>query len=75
MLDVVAMSIKVDVEGRLCLPNVLLSALPAFNQVDHVPCLAGGCSTYVEGLFCGTRRCLRDLQPYPDRHQLSKYDH
>ena len=54
--DVVAMSTKADVEGFLCLPNVLLSALPTFNQIDHVPtvaCLAGGCSTYVEGLFCG----------------------
>ena len=27
--------------------------LPPFNQVDHVPCLAGGCSTYVEGLVGG----------------------
>ena len=56
MCDVVAMSTKADVEGFLCLPNVLLSALPTFNQIDHVPtvaCLAGGCSTYVEGLFCG----------------------
>ena len=34
-------------------PNVLFSALPAFDQVDHVPRLAGGCSTYVEGLFRG----------------------
>ena len=47
--DVVAMSIEADVEGVLCLPNVLLSALPAFDQVDHVPCLSGGCSMYVEG--------------------------
>ena len=37
----------------VCLPNVLLSALPAFDQVGHVPCLADGCSTYVEGLFRG----------------------
>ena len=51
--DVVAMSIETDVEGVMCLPNVLLSALPAFDQVDHVPCLSGGCSMYVEGLFRG----------------------
>ena len=51
--DVVAMSIEIDVEGFLCLPNILLSALLAFNQVDHVPCFASGCSTYVEGLFRG----------------------
>ena len=38
--DVVAMSIEADVEGVLCLPNVLLSALHAIDQVDHVPCLA-----------------------------------
>ena len=53
MCDVVAMSIEADVEGFLCLSNVLLSALPAFDQVDHVPCLASGCSTYLEGLFRG----------------------
>ena len=35
----------------MCLSNVLLSALPAFDQVDHVPCLTGGCTTYVESLF------------------------
>ena len=45
--------VKVDVEGVLYLPIVLLSALPAFDQVDYVPCLAGGCSRYVEGLFRG----------------------
>ena len=53
MCDVIEMSIKADVEGVLCLSNVLLSALPAFDQVDHIPCLAGGCSTYVEVLFRG----------------------
>ena len=31
-------------------PNVLFSALSAIDQVDHVPCLAGGHSSYVEGL-------------------------
>ena len=51
--DVVAMSIEADVDGFLCLPNVLLLVLPAFDQVDHVPCLAGGCSMYVEGLSRG----------------------
>ena len=53
--DVVAMTVEADVEGFLCLSNILLTALPAFDQVDHVPCLAGGCSTYmyVEGLFPG----------------------
>ena len=51
--DVVAMSIEADVEGVLCLPNVLLSALPAIDQVDHVPCLAGGRSSYIEGLVHG----------------------
>ena len=51
--DVIAMSVEADVEGVLCLPNILLLVLPAFDQVDHVPCLAGGCSTYVEGLFRG----------------------
>ena len=51
--DVVAMSVEADVDGVLCFSNVLLSALPAFDQVDHVPCLTGGCSTYVEGLFRG----------------------
>ena len=30
--DVIAMSVKADVEGVLCLPNVLLSALPAFGS-------------------------------------------
>ena len=35
------------------LPNVLLSALPAINQVDHVPCLADGCSSYIECLVSG----------------------
>ena len=34
--------------GALCLCNVLLSELPAIDQVDHVPCLAGGRSSYVE---------------------------
>ena len=55
MCDVVAMSIEADVEGVLCLPNVpvLLAALPAIDQVDHVPCLVGGCSSYVEGLVRG----------------------
>ena len=53
MCDVVAMSIEVDVEGVLCLPNVLLSALPAIDQVDYVPCLAGGRSSYVECLVSG----------------------
>ena len=43
--DVVAMSIEADVEGVLCLSNILLSALPAIDQVDHVPCLAGGRSS------------------------------
>ena len=40
-------------EGVLCFSNILLSALPAFNQADHVPCLAGSCSTYIEGLVGG----------------------
>ena len=30
--DVVSMSVEADVEGVLCLPNVLLSALPAFDH-------------------------------------------
>ena len=51
--DVVAMSIEADVEGVLCLSNVLLSAFPALDQVDHVPCLAGGRSSYVECLVSG----------------------
>ena len=51
--NVVSMSIEADVEGVLCFSNVLLSALPAFDQVDHIPCLAGSCSTYVEGLVDG----------------------
>ena len=51
--DVVAMSIEADVEEVLCLPNVLLSALPEIDQVDHVPCLAGGRSSYVECLVSG----------------------
>ena len=37
----------------MCLSNVLLLAFPAFDQVDHVFCLAGSCSTYVEGLVGG----------------------
>ena len=44
------MSIESDVEGVLCFSNVLYSVLPAFDQVDRISCLAGGCSTYVEGL-------------------------
>ena len=40
-------------EGVLCLTNVLLSALPAIDQVDHVPYLAGGRSSYVECLVSG----------------------
>ena len=51
--DVIAMSIEADVEGVLCLSNTLLSALPAVIQVDHVPCLAGGRSSYVECLVSG----------------------
>ena len=49
------MSVVADVERVLCscFSNVLLLALPAFDQVDHIPCLAGGCSTYVEGLVGG----------------------
>ena len=39
MCDVVAMSIEADVEGVLCLPNILLLAI---DQVDDVPYLAGG---------------------------------
>ena len=53
MCDVVEMSIEADVEGVLCLPNTLLSALPAIDQVDDVPCLAGGRSSYVECLVSG----------------------
>ena len=49
--DVVTTSVEADVEAFFVSPNVLLSALPAFDQVDHVPCLAGGYSTYIEGLF------------------------
>ena len=49
----VAMTVEADVEVFLCLSNVLLTALPAFDQVNHVPCLAGGCSMYIEGLFRG----------------------
>ena len=51
--DVVAMSVEADVEGFFFVANVLLLALPAFDQVDHIRCLAGGCSTYIEGLFRG----------------------
>ena len=51
--NVVAMSIEADVEWVLCLPNVLLSALPAIDQVDHVPYLARGRSSYIEGLVRG----------------------
>ena len=51
--DVIAMSIEADVEGVLCLSNVLLAALPAIDQVDHVPCLAGGRSSYIECLVRG----------------------
>ena len=47
-------------EGVLCLPNVLLSALPAIDQVDHVPCLAGGHSSYVECLVSG---CTSKMVP------------
>ena len=36
MRDVLAMSIEADVEGVLSLSNVLLSALPAIDQVDHI---------------------------------------
>ena len=42
-------------------PNVPLTALPTFNQVGHVPYLAGGCSTYAEGLFGAT--VLQKLVP------------
>ena len=50
MSDVIVMSVEADVEGVHCLSNILLTALPAF---DDVPCLAGSCSTYVEGLVGG----------------------
>ena len=36
------MSIQADVEGVLSLANILLVALPAFDEVDDVPRLAGG---------------------------------
>ena len=45
-------------EEVLCLPNVLLSALPAFNQVHHVPCLAGGCSMYGPGIAVAVLTCV-----------------
>ena len=45
VFDVIAMYVEADVEGVLCLPNVLFTALPAFDKVNHVPCLADGCST------------------------------
>ena len=65
--DVVAMSIETDVEGVMCLPNVLLSALPAFDQVDHVPCLSGGCSMYIKVCFMVV---LRKLVPVWIRLQV-----
>ena len=47
------MYIEADVVRVLCLSNVLHSALPAIDQVDHVPCLAGGHNSYVECLVSG----------------------
>ena len=55
------MSVEADVEGVLCLSHVLLSALPAFNQVDDIPFFTGGhrCSMYADGGCAPKKRgCL-----------------
>ena len=48
--DVILMSVEADVEGVLCISNALLFALPAFDQVNHIPYHAVGCNTYIEDL-------------------------
>lgn len=53
MQDVAAVSVEADVEGVLCLPHVLLLALPALNEVDYILCLAGGHGTYVKEAAVG----------------------
>ena len=67
MCDVIAMSVEEDVDGDLCLSNVLLSVLPAFNQVDHVPCLADYCSTMLKAWLVVV---LRKLVPVWIRLQV-----
>ena len=54
VLDVTAVSIEADMEGVLCFSYMLLLASPALDEVDDIARLAGGCSSYVEGLASGS---------------------
>ena len=46
-------------EGVLCLSHILLLASPALYEIDDITCLAGGCSSYMEGLASGgAHKCL-----------------
>ena len=47
--DVIMVSTQADVEWILHLSYILLMVLPAFNHVDGILSLAGGCSSYSEG--------------------------
>ena len=40
-------------EGVLCFSPILLLASPALDEVDDIARLAGGCSSYMEGLASG----------------------
>ena len=62
VLDVTAVSIEADLEGVLCFSRILLLASPALYEVDDIARLAGGCSSYMEGLVSGgTLKCFPSL--------------
>ena len=53
------MSIEVDMEGIRCFSHILLLASPALDKIDDIAGLAGGCSSYMEGLASGgANKCL-----------------
>ena len=59
LFDVTAVSVEVDMEGILCFSHVLLLASSAFNKIDDIAGLAGGCSSYMEGLASGgANKCI-----------------
>ena len=54
--DVPSMSIEADVEKVLGFSHILLLASSALDEIDDIVRLAGGCTSYVEGLAWGGTR-------------------
>ena len=48
------MSIEVDVDGVLDFSHILLPTSPALDEIHDIARLAGGCSSYMEGLAGGS---------------------